>query len=62
MMSAIKSQFGGADICVNSAGIGHECQLLSGDTEKWRNILEVICCMAFIRVVKYGSYVDYPLP
>ncbi|XP_065913784.1 dehydrogenase/reductase SDR family member 11-like [Dysidea avara] len=64
MMSAIKSQFGGADICVNSAGIGHECQLLSGDTEKWRNILEVnvlgLCVMTreFIKQLRERNVDD----
>ena len=42
MMSAIKSQFGGADICVNNAGLGYDEPLLTGDAEKWRHVLEVI--------------------
>ena len=41
MMSAIKSQFGGADICVNNAGLAHDAPLLSGSTEMWRQMLEV---------------------
>ena len=41
MMSAIKSQFGGADICINNAGLGYDEPLLTGDTEKWRHMLEV---------------------
>ena len=41
MMSKIKSQFGGADICINNAGLGHDEPLLTGDTEKWRHVLEV---------------------
>ena len=41
MMSAIKSQFGGADICINNAGLGYDESLLTGDTEKWRHVLEV---------------------
>ena len=41
MMSAIKSQFGGADICVNNAGLSHNAPLLTSDTEKWREMLEV---------------------
>jgi len=41
MMSAIKSQFGGADICVNNAGLSHNAPLLSGDTDKWRQMVEV---------------------
>jgi len=41
MMSAIKSQFGGADICVNNAGLSHDSSLLSGTTEQWKEMLEV---------------------
>ena len=41
MMSAIKSQFEGADICVNNAGLGYDEPLLTGDAEKWRHTLEV---------------------
>ena len=41
MMSAIKSQFGGADICINNAGLGYDAPLLSGSTEVWREIMEV---------------------
>ena len=41
MMSAIKSQFGGADICINNAGLGREASLLTGSTEKWREMIEV---------------------
>ena len=36
-----KAQFGGVDVCVNSAGVFHEAPLLSGATCKWRNMLEV---------------------
>ena len=42
MMSAIKSQFGGADICVNNAGLANDAPLLSGTTEQWREMMEVI--------------------
>ena len=41
MMSTIKSQFKGADICINNAGLGYDEPLLTGDTEKWRHVLEV---------------------
>ena len=41
MMSAIKSQFGGADICINNAGLGRDAPLLSGSTEMWKQMLEV---------------------
>ena len=41
MMSAIKSQFGGADICINNAGLGHYATLLSGSSTMWREMFEV---------------------
>ena len=41
VMSAVKSQFGGADICVNNAGLANNAPLLSGTTEKWREMMEV---------------------
>ena len=36
-----KAQFGGVDVCVNSAGLAHAAPLLSGATSEWRNMLEV---------------------
>ena len=47
MMSAIKSQFGGADICVNNAGLAHNAPLLTGSTEMWREMLEASYCMVY---------------
>ena len=46
MMSAIKSQFGGADICINNAGLNYDAPLISGTTKMWREILEVSICIA----------------
>ena len=42
MMSAIKSQFGGADICINNAGLAHNAPLLSSSTDLWREVIEVL--------------------
>ena len=36
-----RTQFGGVDVCVNNAGLAHKASILSGNTEKWREILEV---------------------
>lgn len=36
-----KTEFGGVDVCVNSAGLGHISPLLSGATADWREMLEV---------------------
>ena len=41
LMSAIKSQFGGADICINNAGLGRDASLLSGSTALWKEMIEV---------------------
>jgi len=51
MMSAIKSQFGGADICVNNAGLGYDAPLLSGTTEKWKIMLDVSMCKVVFVVI-----------
>ena len=37
-----RTQFGGVDVCVNNAGLAHNAPMLSGKTEDWREILEVI--------------------
>ena len=36
-----KTKFGGVDVCINNAGIGHNAPLLSGETSEWRDMLEV---------------------
>ena len=36
-----KTIFGGVDVCVSNAGLGHNAPLLSGSTEDWREMLEV---------------------
>ncbi|ELT95633.1 hypothetical protein CAPTEDRAFT_138195 [Capitella teleta] len=41
MFSDIKETAGGVDVCVNNAGLSHKAPLVDGETEKWRNILEV---------------------
>ncbi|XP_065892553.1 dehydrogenase/reductase SDR family member 11-like isoform X1 [Dysidea avara] len=64
MMSAIKSQFGGADICVNNAGLGYDAPLLSGTTEKWKMMLDVnvlgLCIMTreFIKQLRERNVDD----
>ena len=35
------TQFGGVDVCVNNAGLAHMAPILSGNTEEWREMLEV---------------------
>ena len=41
MFAAIKTEFGGVDVCVNNAGLAHDAPLLSGETWQFRNTLEV---------------------
>ncbi|XP_071944509.1 dehydrogenase/reductase SDR family member 11-like [Antedon mediterranea] len=41
MFAEIKEKFGGVDVCVNNAGLGFDCPLMSGKTEHWRHMLEV---------------------
>lgn len=39
--AAIKSRWGHLDVLINNAGLGHKESLTSGDTEAWREMLEV---------------------
>ncbi|XP_069125713.1 dehydrogenase/reductase SDR family member 11-like [Argopecten irradians] len=41
MFSKVKAEFGGVDICVNNAGLAHESLILSGETQQWREMLDV---------------------
>lgn len=34
-------RFGGVDVLINNAGMGHKTGLVSGETEKWREMLEL---------------------
>jgi len=37
----IRQRWGGVDVLINNAGLGHKQPLLDGDTEAWRDMLEV---------------------
>ena len=39
--TAARERFGGVDVLVNNAGLGHRAPLLDADTELWREMLEV---------------------
>ena len=41
MFHEIESRFGGVQVLVNNAGLGHAAPLMSGDTALWREMLEV---------------------
>jgi len=48
-----EEEFGGVDVCVNNAGLAHNAPLLSGDTEDWRDMLEV---RGYLLLVPYLLY------
>lgn len=37
----VRARWGGVDVLVNNAGLGHAAPLISGSTEHWREMLEV---------------------
>ena len=39
--AAVRERWGGLDVVVNNAGLGHDAPLVDGATEKWREMLEV---------------------
>lgn len=38
---AVRARWGGVDVMVNNAGLGHFAPLVSGSTQAWRSMLEV---------------------
>lgn len=41
LFTAIRERWGGVDVLVNNAGLGRKSPLMSGDTDAWREMLEV---------------------
>jgi NADP-dependent 3-hydroxy acid dehydrogenase YdfG len=41
LFQAIRAQWGGVDVLINNAGMGKKSSLMAGDTEAWREMLEV---------------------
>jgi len=41
LFDRVRQQWGGVDVLVNNAGLGHKSSLLDGDSEHWREMLEV---------------------
>ncbi len=41
MFRRIRQKWGGVDVLVNNAGLGHDAPLMTGDTEHWREMLQV---------------------
>ena len=42
MFDQIKSDYGGVDVCINNAGLIKNAPILSGATEDWAEMLQVI--------------------
>jgi NADP-dependent 3-hydroxy acid dehydrogenase YdfG len=41
LFAAARERFGGVDVLVNNAGLGRSAPVTSGETERWREMLEV---------------------
>jgi NADP-dependent 3-hydroxy acid dehydrogenase YdfG len=41
LFSTLRQRWGGVDVMVNNAGLGHVAPLIAGETDKWREMLEV---------------------
>jgi 17beta-estradiol 17-dehydrogenase / 3beta-hydroxysteroid 3-dehydrogenase len=41
MFAAVRAKWGGVDVLVNNAGLGHHAPLMDGDTAAWRETLEL---------------------
>ena len=55
----IKTEYGGADVCINNAGLNHNSPLLSGLTEDWRETMEVLVCM-YVHVASIDDIAGEP--
>jgi len=72
MFEQIRSEFGILHLCVNAAGLSKDAPLLSGDTDSWKEMLDVCEMIMMIyyrnwdnRAHKscpppYGFYAIYP--
>ncbi|XP_067121044.1 uncharacterized protein [Centruroides vittatus] len=58
MFQEIKKHYGRIDVCINNAGLSKNCPLMSGNTDHWRNLLDVnvlalcICTREAIKLMK----------
>lgn len=41
LFDVARTRFGGIDVLINNAGLGHHAPLMSGSTEAWREMLEL---------------------
>lgn len=56
MFKMIQSKYGGLDVCINNAGLMHRAQLLSGNIEAWREMLDVnVMALTIITSEAYHS-------
>ncbi|KAI0215420.1 Dehydrogenase/reductase SDR family member 11 [Lamellibrachia satsuma] len=64
MFERIRSEFGALHICVNSAGLSKNAPLLSGDTNDWREMLDVnvlamsVCTREAVTLMRDGGVDD----
>ena len=42
MFEKIQKQYGGVDICICNAGLSYNAPILTGKTEEWRHMFDVI--------------------
>jgi NADP-dependent 3-hydroxy acid dehydrogenase YdfG len=55
LFDAVRARWGGVDVLVNNAGLGHSAPLVDGTTEMWREMLDVnvlALCVATREAVK----------
>lgn len=61
MFARVREAWGGVDVLINNAGLGHDTGLLDGDAELWREMLEVnvlalcICTREAIADMRVGD-------
>ena len=55
MFEKIRSEFGTLHVCVNAAGLSKDAPLLSGDTDSWKEMLDVCEMMMMIYDGNWGN-------
>ncbi|XP_072041941.1 dehydrogenase/reductase SDR family member 11-like [Amphiura filiformis] len=64
MFKEIKEKYGGVDVCVNNAGVGHPGTIIDGRTEGWKHMFDVnvlglsICTRESVRSMRERNVDD----